>query len=292
MAGTSRNNHLFVDDFYFSALIVIENDQEIFPISDENYAEELQLQEALMASALSSRIRTPFSETQDDDRNAKPKRVKTETGESSQLIFCPICMDAKPTSEMFKNTTCSHPFCLDCISKHVAVKIQDNISTVKCPDLNCQGVLHLNPEFCRRILPPQLFDRWENALCESLIIGSEKVYCPFKDCSVMLVDDGGDRVTVSECPNCHRLFCAQCKVSWHGGLECGEFQRLEKEEREREDMMVMELAKKKKWRRCPNCNFYVEKRDGCVDAIFATVAGHHGQSIVDVRVPTKDGGVV
>lgn len=128
---------------------IIENDQEIFPISDEKYAEELQLQEALMASALSSRIKTPFSETQDDDHNAKPKRVKTETGESSQMIFCPICMDAKPTSEMFKNTTCSHPFCLDCISKHVAVKIQDNISTVKCPDLNCQGVLHLNPEFCR-----------------------------------------------------------------------------------------------------------------------------------------------
>ncbi|KAH7856920.1 hypothetical protein Vadar_006934 [Vaccinium darrowii] len=267
MAGTSRNNHhLFVDDFYFSALI--ESEGEIFPISDEKYAEELQLQEALVASALSSRIRTRLSKTEGDSHNHKVgKRGKTEpeTGESSSL-FCPICMDAKPASEMFRNTACSHSFCLDCIAKHVAVKIQDNISTVKCPDFNCQGVLHLNPDFCRQILPQQLFDRWENAMCESLILGSEKFYCPFKDCSAMLVDDGGERVTMSECPNCHRLFCAQCKVSWHCGLECREFRRLEEEEErsEREDLMVMELAKKKKWRRCPNCKFFVEKRDGCL----------------------------
>ncbi|KAL3008630.1 hypothetical protein AAZX31_07G042800 [Glycine max] len=27
--------------------------------------------------------------------------------------------------------------------------------------------------------------------------------------------------------------------------------------------MLMELAKNKCWRRCPKCNFYVEKVDGC-----------------------------
>ncbi|KAF7120754.1 hypothetical protein RHSIM_Rhsim13G0104900 [Rhododendron simsii] len=127
-------------------------------------------------------------------------------------------MDAKRTSEMFTNTTCSHPFCLDCYSKQVAVKFQDNISTVKCLDLNCQGDLHLNPEFCHQILPQQLLDRWENALCKSLIIGSDKVYCLLW--GVSEVGEGGER---------------------------------------REDVMVMELAKKKKWRRCPNCKFYVEK---------------------------------
>ncbi|BBG98735.1 RING/U-box superfamily protein, partial [Prunus dulcis] len=84
------------------------------------------------------------------------------------------------------------------------------------------------------------------------------------DCSALLVDDGGEVVTVSECPNCRRLFCAQCKVAWHAGIDCGEFQNLNENEREKEDIMVMELAKKKNWRRCPRCNFFVEKTDGCL----------------------------
>ncbi|GFZ08161.1 RING/U-box superfamily protein [Actinidia rufa] len=89
------------------------------------------------------------------------------------------------------------------------------------------------------------------------------MYCPFQDCSAMLVDDGGERVTVSECPNCRRLFCAQCKVAWHAGIDCAEFQSFGKDKREREDVMLMDLAKSKKWRRCPHCKFFVEKLDGC-----------------------------
>ena len=45
----------------------------------------------------------------------------------------------------------------------------------------------------------------ENALCESLILGSENLYCPFKDCSALLVDNGGQSVT---------LFCT---VGWQWG---------------------------------------------------------------------------
>ncbi|GJR69092.1 RNA-directed DNA polymerase, eukaryota, partial [Tanacetum coccineum] len=41
------------------------------------------------------------------------------------------------------------------------------------------------------------------------VICSEKFYCLFKDCSALLVDDGGEAVTSSECPHCNCLFCAQ-----------------------------------------------------------------------------------
>nr|GEU47122.1 zinc finger, C6HC-type [Tanacetum cinerariifolium] len=94
---------------------------------------------------------------------------------------------------------------------HVAAKIQENITTVRCPDPNCKGII--GPEACRLIVPKEVLDRWEDALCESLILGAEKFYCPFKDCSAMLVNDGGEAVTSSECPHCYRLFCAQCKVA-------------------------------------------------------------------------------
>ena len=266
-AGTSSsNNHLLVDDFYFSAL---HDDEELLPISDEKYAQELQLQEALMSSVISSRINrespTLLVEEGCSSSMKNHKGKGKETGQSSQSFsqtLCTICMDGKLTGEMFTNNSCTHSFCAGCISQYVATKLQDNISSVKCPDPKCRGLLE--PQCCRGIIPQEVFDRWENALCESLILGSQKFYCPYKDCSAMLVDDGGEVVTASECPDCRRLFCAQCRVSWHAGIECSEFQNINKDEREREDIMVMELAKKKNWRRCPHCKFYVDKVQGCL----------------------------
>lgn len=86
------------------------------------------------------------------------------------------------------------------------------------------------------ILPPDVFDKWGSALCESQILASEKFYCPFKDCSALMIDDGGGgggggAVVEAECPNCNRLFCARCKVPWHPGIQCSEFQKLNKDER-------------------------------------------------------------
>ncbi|KAF6154062.1 hypothetical protein GIB67_018984 [Kingdonia uniflora] len=60
---------------------------------------------------------------------------------------------------------------------------------------------------------------------KSMILGSQKVYYPFKDCSAMLIDDGVEVVTMSECPYCRRLVCAQCKIPWHSRLGCDEFKR-------------------------------------------------------------------
>ena len=77
------------------------------------------------------------------------------------------------------------------------------------------------------------------------------------------MDDGEEIVTSSECPSCRRLFCAACKVVWHSGLSCEEFGKLGEDERAKEDLLMMQVAKEKKWRRCPSCKYFVEKREGC-----------------------------
>ncbi|KAJ8621272.1 hypothetical protein MRB53_029801 [Persea americana] len=113
------------------------------------------------------------------------------------------------------------------------------------------------------ILPPKLLDRWGNFLCESAILEQTKFYCPFKDCSALLLADDRIAVTESQCPHCSRLFWAHCKVPWHSGIGCEEFQKLKVDDREREDIMVVKLAKKKKWQKCPRCGFIVERIEGC-----------------------------
>ncbi|KAF6164756.1 hypothetical protein GIB67_041008 [Kingdonia uniflora] len=154
------------------------------------------------------------------------------------------------------NKKCCHSYCTDCISKHVATKIQQNINSINCPGLNCKLVLE--PEFCRSIVLDQVFDRWVNALCESMILGSQKFNCPFKDCLAMLIDDGVEVVTMLECPYYRRLLCAQYKVPWHSGLGCDEFKR----GIGKDDLLMMEMARNKNWRRCSNCKFYIEKKKG------------------------------
>nr|GLL35073.1 E3 ubiquitin-protein ligase RNF144A-like [Ipomoea trifida] len=155
-----------------------------------------------------------------------------------------------------------------CFATSGVTSVQENCVSsggVKCPDVSCKGIIE--PRHCGSInIRKEVLDRLEIAVCESSILASQKFYCPYKDCSAMMVDDGSEMITASECPNCRRLFCAQCKVAWHAEKDCREFQSLDiEDERGREeDEMLMELAEKKQWRRCPRCSFYVERRDGCL----------------------------
>ncbi|KAB1214476.1 hypothetical protein CJ030_MR5G010366 [Morella rubra] len=164
---------------------------------------------------------------------------------------------------MFRNERCIHSFCSDCISKHIASKIQESITVVSCPGLDCKVVLEVDA--CRPVLPKDVVERWDEAIFEALFPASQKLYCPFKDCSAMLLNDNeeGEVIRESECPYCHRLFCAQCHDAWHPGLECEEFQRLNEDERGRSDLMLRELARERRWMRCPHCKYYVERTVGC-----------------------------
>lgn len=254
-------------------------------ISVENYTEDKQLHQAFVASLVQTKTIINLSDGEDDyDDELQVLKVKpktpfrkkpfkhpsvTEQGQSSNstpqvptTFVCEICVEPKPQNENFNIKGCTHSYCSECMSRYVASKIQENVITIKCPEVNCMGVLEL--EFCRSILPKEVFDRWGTALCENLILGSQKFYCPYKDCSALLIDDGGVVVKESECPHCRRMFCAQCKVPWHVGIKCEEFQKLGKGEREREDIMLMNLAKNKNWQRCPKCQIYVERIDGCL----------------------------
>ncbi|XP_048133192.1 uncharacterized protein LOC115746698 isoform X2 [Rhodamnia argentea] len=237
----------------YSVSLATETDQ---PLNSEKGREDIMIR---LAPSLSSqkpkRKKKPYSGSLvteiDQPLNSKP----------DASIICEICIEPRTNSDLFHIKGCNHTYCVDCVTKYVASKLQDNVTHIDCPVSGCGGLLE--PEYCRSILSPELFDRWGNALCEALILEGERFYCPFKDCSALLINDGGVVVRESECPNCRRLFCAECRVPWHAGVECQEFQEMKEGERGREDIMLMKLAEKKHWRRCPKCRFFVQKISGC-----------------------------
>ncbi|CAL5001798.1 unnamed protein product [Urochloa decumbens] len=181
---------------------------------------------------------------------------------------CSICMEPMaPGAAHRGGASCAHAFCRACLSGHVRAKLESGGAAggavVRCPDASCAGAL--DPELCRGALPSEVFERWCRALCESLFLGARRTYCPFPDCSEMMVaDEGGECVTQSECQVCRRLFCARCRVApWHAGVTCDEYQRRAKKDSGREDMMLLEMAEEMRWKRCPKCQFFVDKIDGC-----------------------------
>ncbi|KAK7328677.1 hypothetical protein VNO77_22794 [Canavalia gladiata] len=176
---------------------------------------------------------------------------------------CQICCESKPIYDSFSVEGCSHFYCTKCTLKYIVSKLQDNVLNLMCPEsgTGCSGVL--NPHYCKPIMPHSLLVWWEKELCESVIPEKEKFYCPFNDCSALLFNEAekGKVLRVSSCPHCKRTICIQCKVPWHQELSCDKFQRL----KNKNDDLMLDLAKRRKWKRCPNCKHYVEKKTGCDD---------------------------
>ena len=144
-----------------------------------------------------------FEDKDDSDEPTQPKIKRRRIGDGElsnsytsnnkieQATFvCEICADDKSANESFGVQNCSHSYCRYCIRRFVECKLQQNTTSTGCPVPDCIG--SLNPEHCRPILPPELVERWENALRESTIDGSQRFYCPFKDCSTINVDRGWD----------------------------------------------------------------------------------------------------
>ncbi|XP_043720897.1 probable E3 ubiquitin-protein ligase RNF217 [Telopea speciosissima] len=199
-----------------------------------------------MGNTLESMRETP-------DQNSKEKE------EEDSRFTCAICIEPVSQNKLFKNKKrCTHPFCLDCIAKYIEVKVEDHITEMKCPGLNCEKLL--DPLSCRRILSPQVFEKWCDVLCNSAVLRCERVYCPFSDCSTLILNECKDNVRRTMCPNCKNFFCFNCKCPWHAGFQCNE----NGEVRDRNDILFAKLVERKNWTRCPTCNQCVELHTGCL----------------------------
>lgn len=180
--------------------------------------------------------------------------------EDTSSFTCEICIEPVPFNKRFKmNRSCNHhSYCLGCVAKYIQAKIEEyNVSEIKCPGLECEKLL--DPLLCRSILSANLFVRWCDVLCESALSKHQKVYCPFPDCSSLILNECRGKVKKTKCPNCKKWLCFQCQLPWHTGYRCKETGEM----RDRNDILLGQLMEDRKWRRCPACNHGVERHSGC-----------------------------
>ncbi|CAJ0642240.1 5824_t:CDS:2, partial [Entrophospora sp. SA101] len=125
--------------------------------------------------------------------------------------------------------SCSHGFCFLCISKYVNVEIQgDNIKfPILCPvkSATCQKD-GISEGIIEQALSREDLEKYYRKMAE-MAIGDKKV------------------------------------SPWHNGFTCKEYQALPADQRSPEDLDVINLVKKEGWKRCPRCNFLIQKNGGC-----------------------------
>ncbi|XP_074566376.1 E3 ubiquitin-protein ligase RSL1-like [Curcuma longa] len=196
-------------------------------------------------------------------------------GERSELeralllpCFCGICMEEKYSFQCVAVRGCDHAYCAPCVSQYVATKVAANEAVIGCPDPECKAGV-VDPEACRFILPDKVFHRWGDRLCEEAIAGPARFYCPFRDCSALLIHEEADAnlTVVAKCLHCRRELCARCRVPWHENYTCEDYRSLVVDKSGRS---LVKLAKANKWQRCPYCGFFVQRSEGCARDHSAT----------------------
>ncbi|KAL8513047.1 hypothetical protein ACS0TY_019290 [Phlomoides rotata] len=183
---------------------------------------------------------------------------------------CSICCEEKLSLMMF-TIKCSHKFCSHCMRTYVEGKIQSTQVPIRCPQLNCKYCI--SAVECRSFLPVSSYESLEKALLEANILNSNKIYCPYPSCSVLLDSREclSTRASSSsqcdnscvECPLCQRFVCVDCGVPWHSSMTCDEYQNIPLEERDASDLTLHRLAQNKRWKRCQQCRRMIELTHGC-----------------------------
>ncbi|KAG5116854.1 hypothetical protein JHK84_042967 [Glycine max] len=133
-----------------------------------------------------------------------------------------FCCESRPIFDSFSPEGCCHFYCTKCTLRYIVSKLQNNVLNLNCPESGCRD--NLSPHFCKP--------------------------CNSTELRVHVVGEGAVRVRDSR--------EGQCRAPWHAEISCDKFQML----KNTCDDLIIDHAKRRKWRRCPNCKHYVEKKQG------------------------------
>ncbi|KAI3932795.1 hypothetical protein MKW92_036240 [Papaver armeniacum] len=189
----------------------------------------------------------------------------TTSSNGCNFFTCEICVQIVPVNRQFKSmemSGCLHPYCTDCVAKYIQEKvIEHNMSEIKCANPDCNVML--DASLCQSSLPNGVFEKWCRVLCEAVVllesskggVALGRSYCPYRDSSELILNE-------SNCPNCKQLFCFHCMIPWKENHRCRRHETVI--DIDSGDVLFMEMVKRKRLVRCPNCFRYVERNGGCL----------------------------
>lgn len=184
----------------------------------------------------------------------------------------------RPAEEMQQNTSTTEPRdpdeplrtmqCVGCQEEHVVGTILE----APCGHSYCRACLVIMftktltneslfpPNCCQQDLPT---DGFAEILPATLLVEfiakaveygtSNKIYCHRQQCSAFIPKEDIYR-GIAWCPKCRQATCADCKAAPHLEKDCPP---------DKDEEMVLSLARREGWIRCNDCNHVIEHISGC-----------------------------
>lgn len=122
-----------------------------------------------------------------------------------------------------------------------------------------------NAMYVALYLPPEAMMLYsESALRSSTLSASNFLWCPSPDCtSGGLADKMSNGYPHVECGACKARACAECKVKWHEGQSCQDYQLADSSNMSDAEKKSLEDLIKDGAKRCPRCQIPIVKNGGC-----------------------------
>ncbi|KAL4467983.1 hypothetical protein ABPG72_015853 [Tetrahymena utriculariae] len=176
-------------------------------------------------------------------------------------IECPICMCELYTESVLALENCDHVFHKECLLEYLKNKIQDRKAQILCPDEKCKTEILV--EDFKQLLGKEMYDNYVQYSLQSYVDehGDEMSWCPTADCKYVFAFDENEDDAFFKCPMCKKEYCLKCRVIFHKGMTCKEYEITNK--KDENDAKFEKFVKGKKFKQCIKCKFWVEKNQGC-----------------------------
>ncbi|RDB20509.1 ATP-dependent RNA helicase DEAH11, chloroplastic [Hypsizygus marmoreus] len=195
------------------------------------------------------------------DELAVDQHIKADTSNT-----CPICYDQ--VSIPIK-LGCKHTYCSACI-RHYVTSADDSTSfPLVCLGDEAKCRTPISIPTIQHFLTRQQYDRLVQVAFSVYVDhhSQDLKYCTTPDCNQIYRSNSG---TTLKCPSCFAEVCSSCHDDAHEGMLCQE-QKLRKAFTEQLDEA---WATKNGIKRCPACQVWIEKKDGCNHITCAKCNAH------------------
>ena len=184
-----------------------------------------------------------------------------QIGSTMQISKCKICLQNLRGFDLIcpEINCCSSLFHLACLKAYALDCLNNGKFPIKCPQAGCG--YDITSIYLNQIVGLEEMCKYLRLITGKELFRNPKHYtqCATRDCDHIFRHlNSHDTSYELTCPNCHKKTCRRCKLGFHTGLSCVEYKHLDAV-----DVEAYKVFTKENYQKCSNCNYYVEKTEGC-----------------------------
>lgn len=151
------------------------------------------------------------------------RRLQEEEEEAEGEFKCRVCLEAFMENDgVFPLRGCEHVFHKECLQLYVKSQMDMGKCPAICPDAKCGK--ELNEDDLKQLLNKDDLEKYHTlAFRRALEIQPDISWCPTVNCNYAFFFED-DKGTDFRCEVCKKQYCLNCRVPYHRGQTCKEYQ--------------------------------------------------------------------